>query len=73
MRYIIEVEETIRRINTYTINVDDEDEAEDLLDRIESRINRSEHPDEIAEIINNAGYKVIDYCEGAEDCEYELL
>lgn len=73
MKYVISVEEVVRKINEYTIEVDNVDEAEDLLDRIEFDIDTSDHPDDIFEIIQNAGYEVIEYCEGAEDCEYELL
>ena len=73
MKYVINVEEIVRRINAYTIVVDDEDEAEELLDNIEDSINNASHPDDIVEIIQRAGYNVIEYCEGAEDCEYELI
>lgn len=73
MKYMIEVEETIKRINSYTIEVNNEEEAEELLSDIESRINRSSCSDDIEEIIEDAGYEVIAYCEGTEDYECELL
>ena len=73
MRYVIEVEETVRRINTYTIEVDNENEAEELLDNIGDDINCSEHPDDVYGIIYNSGYEILEYCEGAEYCEYELV
>ena len=73
MRYMIEVEEKITRINSYTIEVESEEEAEEFLDGIEWDINRADHPQDIIEIITNGGYEIIEYCEGAEDCEYELL
>ena len=73
MKYRIEVEETIKRINGYVIEVNNEEEAEELLSDIESRINRSSCSDDIEEIIEDAGYEVIEYYEGAEDYEYELL
>ena len=73
MKYMIEVEETIKRINSYTIEVDNEEEAEELLNDIESKINRSSCSDDIEEIIEDAGYEVVEYCEGAEDYECELL
>lgn len=73
MKYRIEVEETIKRINGYVIEVNNEEEAEELLSDIESRINRSSCSDDIEEIIEDAGYEVIEYYEGAEDYECELL
>ena len=73
MKYVISVEEVVRKINGYTIEVDSEDEAEELLDSIDFDISTSDHPSDIFEIIQNAGYEVIEYCDGAEDCEYELL
>lgn len=73
MKYVIEVEEVIKRVNSYTIEVEDEEEAEELLDNIENDINNAFHPDDVSYAICNAGYKIIEYCEGAEDCEYELL
>ena len=73
MKYRIEVEETIKRINGYVIKVNNEEEAEELLSDIESRINRSSCSDDIEEIIEDAGYEVIEYYEGAEDYECELL
>lgn len=73
MKYRIEVEETIKRINGYVIEVNNEEEAEELLSDIESRINRSSCSDDIEEIIEDAGYEVIEYYEGAEDYKCELL
>lgn len=73
MKYRIEVEEIIKRINGYVIEVNNEEEAEELLSDIESRINRSSCSDDIEEIIEAAGYEVIEYYEGAEDYECELL
>jgi hypothetical protein len=73
MKYRIEVEEIIKRINGYVIEVNNEEEAEELLSDIESRINRSSCSDDIEEIIEDAGYEVIEYYEGAEDYECELL
>lgn len=73
MKYVIEVEEVIKRINSYTIEVEDEEEAEELLDNIENDINRAFHPDDVYYAIRDAGYEIVEYCEGAEDCEYELL
>lgn len=73
MKYVIEVEEVIKRINSYTIEVEDEEEAEELLDNIENDINSAFHPDDVSYAICDAGYEIVEYCEGAEDCEYELL
>ena len=73
MKYVIEVEEEIRKINIYTIEVNNENEAEEFLDSIECYINRCSHPDDVPEIIRQSGYEVLEYCEGAENCNYELL
>ena len=73
MKYRIEVEEIIKRINGYVIEVNNEEEAEELLSDIERKINRSSCSDDIEEIIEDAGYEVVEYYEGAEDYECELL
>ena len=72
MKYEIEVKETISRINTYTVEVSSEEEGESLLNVIEEDIEGAIHPDDITYAIDNAGYEIIEFCEGSEDVEYEL-
>ena len=73
MKYVFEVAEVIEKINEYTIEVETEEEAEELLDSIAGDIAGAENPDDIIYIVREAGYDVVEYCEGAENCQYELL
>lgn len=73
MKYVFDVGEVIAKVNSYTIEVENEEEAEELLDSIAMDIDSCSNPDEIFEIISEAGYEVIEYCEGSENREYELL
>ena len=72
MKYEIEYEETIKRINSVTIEVEDEDEGEDIADELYDKARYFNHPDDIFVALNDMGVKVIETCEGAEDCEYEI-
>ena len=72
MKYEIEYEETIKRINSVTIEVEDEDEGEDIADELYDKARDFNHPDDIFVALNNMGVKVVETCEGAEDCEYEI-
>ena len=72
MKYEIEYEETIKRINSVTIEVEDEDEGEDIADELYDKARGFNHPDDIFAALNNMGVKVVETCEGAEDCEYEI-
>ena len=72
MKYEIEYEETIKRINSVTIEVEDKDEGEDVTDELYDKARYFNHPDDIFVALNDMGVKVIETCEGAEDCEYEI-
>lgn len=72
MKYEIEYEETIKRINSVTIEVEDDDEGEDIADELYNKARDFNHPDDIFVALNNMGVKVVETCEGAEDCEYEI-
>ena len=72
MKYQIEYEETIRRINSVTIEVEYEGEGEDIADELYDKARDFNHPDDIFVALNNMGVKVVETCEGAEECEYEI-
>lgn len=72
MKYEIEYEETIKRINSVTIEVEDEGEGEDIADELYDKARDFNHPDDIFVALNNMGVKVVETCEGAEECEYEI-
>lgn len=72
MEFKIGVVERITRVNTFTVEVEDEDEGEALLNLIEDDINDAEHPDDVVAAIRSQGYAIIEQVEGAEDVEYEL-
>lgn len=72
MKYEIEYEETIKRINSVTIEVEDENKGEEIADELYDKTRDFNHPDDIFEALNDMGVKVIETCEGAEDCEYEI-
>jgi len=72
MEFEINVIERITRVNTFTVEVENEDEGEALLNWIEDDINDAEHPDDVIAAIRSQGYTIIEQIEGAEDVEYEL-
>ena len=72
MRFEIEVNETVSKINTYIVEVDSEEEGESLLNMIEDDIDDVTHPDDISYVIQNAGYEIVKKIEGVEDFEAEL-
>ena len=72
MKYEIEYEETIKRINSVTIEVEDEDEGEDIADELYEKARDFFHPDDIFAALTDMGVKVVETCKGAEECEYEI-
>ena len=72
MKYEIEYEETIKRINSVTIEVEDEDEGEDIADELYDKARDFNHPDDIFAALTDMGVKVVETCKGAEECEYEI-
>lgn len=73
MKYEIEYEEIIKRINSVTIKVEDEDEGENIADRLDEMARDFYHPDDIFAALDDMGAEVVETCEGAEECEYEIL
>ena len=72
MKYQIEYEETIKRTNSVTIEVEDEDEGEDIADELYDKARDFFHPDDIFAALNDMGVKVVEICKCAEECEYEI-
>lgn len=73
MKYQIEYEETIKRINSITIEVEDEDEGESIADELYYKRSYFMHPDAIVEALDDMGVKIVEVCLGAENCEYEIF
>ena len=72
MKYEIEYLETIKRYNTVTIDVENKEEGEKIADELYEKANKYDHPDDIFDDLSDMGAKVIERCEGAEECEYEI-
>lgn len=72
MKYKIEYEERISRINSVTIEVDNEDEGESIADKLYDMADGWNHPDDIFCALSDIGKKVVERCEGADDAEYEI-
>lgn len=71
MKFKIEYEEEVKRINTVTIEVESEEEGEEIADHL--AVMRFQHADDIKYEIGKLGKKITDTCEGAEDCHYEII
>lgn len=73
MKFEIEVEERISRINTYIIEVEDEDEGESLqYGALPDDIEDAQSQDDVISAIEMTGYEVKEVHYGAEEIEYEL-
>ena len=72
MKYVIEYEETVRRINSVTIEVCDEYQGEEIADQLYNKQGNFDHPDCIFDELHSMGVKILETCEGAEGCEYEI-
>ena len=72
MKYTIEYEETVKRINSVSIEVEDEDEGEDIADELYDKTRDFYHPDDIFAALSDMGVEVVETCEGAEDVSYEI-
>ena len=68
----IDIEETIRRTNTYTVEVEDNVEKWMVENEIEDAVGDAVHPDDILQAFNDAGYNAELTCHGAEDVSYEV-
>lgn len=72
MIYTIKYEEIVRRINSVTIGVENENDGEEIADKLYDRVKEFDHPDCIFEELHDMGIKIIETCKGAETCEYEI-
>lgn len=72
MKYVIEYEEVIRRTNSITIEVEDEDVGDDVVNELYYNSIKYDHPDCIFDDLRDMNVKIIDSCQGAENCEYEI-
>lgn len=72
MKYVIEYEEKVRRINSITIEVNNEDQGEKIADKLYEEQENFDHPDCIFEELHSMGIKILGTLEGAESCEYEI-
>lgn len=73
MKYKIEIEETITRVNTYTVEAESEEELEQIVYAIEDAINSAKDRYDVLSAIQETGDGIIEFCEGEEKTEYELL
>lgn len=73
MKFEIEVEERVSRINTYVIEVANKHEGESLqYGALPDDIEDAQSLDDVISAIEMAGYEVKEVHYGAEDVEYEL-
>ena len=72
MKYDIEYLETVKRINTITIEVESEEQGEKIADELCKKAAEYNHPDDIFFGLEEMGVKVVGKCDGAEECEYEI-
>lgn len=72
MNYEIEYTETVKKSNTVTIEVESEEQGEEIADKLYEKARNYNHPDDIFCDLREMGVKVLEICEGAEDCEYEI-
>ena len=72
MQYEIRVEETVTRLNSYTVEVESEEEGDTLINCIADDVEDANHPDDIPCIIEEAGYEITKIAKGAEEESYEI-
>lgn len=72
MQYEIEVEETVTRLNRYTVEVESKEEGDTLINCIADDVEDANHPDDIPCIIKKAGYEIAKIVKGAEEASYEI-
>ncbi|EXG84466.1 hypothetical protein K413DRAFT_1207 [Clostridium sp. ASBs410] len=72
MKFTIDYEERVSRINSVTIEVEDEEEGEAIADELYDMADSWSHPDDIFGALGEIGKKVVERCEGAESAEYEI-
>ena len=72
MKYIIEYEEIVKRINSVIIEVDSEVEGKYIADELNDSARDFNHPDDIFIALDDMGVKITDTYEGDENREYEI-
>lgn len=72
MKYVIEYEEVIKKINSVTIEVKDEDEGNEIANELYNKARSFYHPDDIFCALDDMKVEVLEISEGAEDCTYEI-
>lgn len=73
MKYKIEYSEVIERVNSITIEVEDEDDGYEIADILAERSGDFYHPDDILAVLDEMEVKVTGSCRGAEQVTYEIL
>ena len=72
MKFTIDYEERVSRVNSVTIEVENEEEGESIADRLCDVAYYWVHPDDIFSALGEMGKKVVERCDGAETAEYEI-
>ena len=73
MIYKIYYEETIKRTNSVTVETDNEEQGEMITNKLNENASNYDHPDCIFEDLRSMNVDVIQTCDGAEECEYEII
>lgn len=68
----VDYEESITRINSITIEVNDDFDEARMTDNLYDEFRGYSHPDDVERGLSAYG-KIVDTCEGAEECSYEFL
>jgi hypothetical protein len=72
VEYVIQYVETIKRTNSVTIEVENENRGEEIADELFNKQGNFDHPDDILYEINKMGVKIIETGRGYDLCEYEI-
>lgn len=72
MQYIIEYEETIKKVNSITIEVESEEKGDEIAEELAGKEGWYDHPDDIIFELDKLGVKIVERCEGAEKCSHEI-
>lgn len=72
MKYEIEYEEKITRINSVTVEVEDECEGKYFSAELERCSHARNHPDDIFDSLEDLDAKIVGRFRGVEDVEYEI-
>lgn len=73
MKYTIRYQETVKRVNRITIEVENENKGEKIADALYDKVPKCNSPQDILIGLHEIGIKVTEVCEGAEDVKYEIL